>query len=274
MRKLSKRLEDVFRNAKPIDQWLEQFRYETANEITRATGTKLDGWMVFAWVATVVIGLLIGISALGSMDVIRDQYGEVTSETFNAVTFAPWWSWLRWMLYGAGASATILSVLVARLTNIKRKLATPRIENERRGHPLAARAELITRALRDYRFHLDRYRALREQVEDELVEPDPALEERYRAFLERAHSVLSQAVQNFNAVAERVKRDETYAHSHPEFDEASKGTGLSLLLDELAVRVEKPDLPDRIVDPVKALEHEEQIARIAAELDQQTLTTS
>lgn len=197
-----------------------------------------------------------------------DRYGEIVD--FH-------WHWIGNVWLGLLAiGIPLLIVLSKAIGKARREMqATTRVqlEAEHRAHPLVQRAELIDRAVRDYFFHCDRYREWKQQVDDELVAEDAAAAERYLAFLERAREVLERAIANFTAVAERAAREETYLAQHPELQNQTEGTALTLLLDELKADVEKPELPQAILDPIRALEHEEQLAAVAAELGQHEAAT-
>lgn len=132
------------------------------------------------------------------------------------------------------------------------------------GNALALRVALITKAVKDFEFHCSRYRELRDQVDNELVEEDSAVEERYLTFLDRADKELRQAIRNFTVVSERVAREEQRLQSHPELKDAS----LTLLLDDLKVNVERPEFLTTLADPMRALAHEESLAMVVSELEQ------
>lgn len=262
MKALPTKFNRVFALAEGVRNWFAARRQGLEKRL-QAINSKISNWVPVSWVGFVACLLTTFVAEIVSEDK-KDYYGSVV-----IVKDFPMWGWYA---IGIGViiliCAIIIMVVDSKATDMARNNARYQFELELKGNPLYARAELIMRALNDYRFHLDRYREMRHQVEEELIEADEGTAERYFAFIERAHDVLTRAIANFNAVAERVARAEAYAAAHPDLKEASESAGLSLLITELDGKVEQPQLPAPLLDPVKALEHEEDLARISAELEQ------
>ncbi len=259
MKALPTRFDRVFQSVNGVETWYQNKR-RWLDQKLGTIRSKLSSWLPAFWLpfaGCVVATLVAGAHSLDDYD-------------FNGnLVRGTWPHWGSWGL-GIGVALLIASIFVTYLDgkacNEGWQKMCPQFELELKGNPLYARAELIMRALKDYQFHCDRYCELRHQVDEELVETDEATAERYYRFIERAHTVLERAIANFDAVAERVARAEKYATEHPDLKEASESAGLSLLLSELDGKVEEPRLPAPLLDPVKALQHEEDLTSIVAEL--------
>lgn len=262
MKPLPTKFDRVFVSAQGVRDWFDAKRKWLEDKL-QAIKSKLSSWVPVPWFGFVACFLTTCVARVVSEDK-HSPLGDV----IKVVPFPQWGSWAVGIGFVVLVAAMIITWLDSKASDIARHNARQQYELELKGNPLYSRAELIMHALKDYRFHLDRYREMRHQVEEELVEPDNATAERYYAFIERANDVLTRAIANFNAVAERVARAEAYAAAHPELKEASESAGLSLLINELDGKVEQPQLPAPLLDPVKALEHEEDLARVVAELEQ------
>lgn len=261
MRALPKRFLEIVRRVTTVRVWLDA-RYQALElriKTVQPRHNDLPETLMFSTLTGGAVGAMMLLGVIGAMDTW------------------PWagtvWLglWLGLMAMGITA-AIVLSRVIGRARMHMQTAARVQFEAEERGHPLVQRAELIERAVRDFSFHYDRYQEWRRQVDDELVLEDSAAADRYIVFLERAHAVLERAIVNFNAVAERMAREEQYLAQHPELQRQPDGTALTLLLDDLKADVEKPELPQAILDPMRALEREEQLAAVVAELGQHEAT--
>ncbi|MFH1430235.1 MAG: hypothetical protein ABIG71_01765 [Candidatus Uhrbacteria bacterium] len=144
---------------------------------------------------------------------------------------------------------------------------------QREADKLYQRALLIEKALADYKLHCTRYREWRTQVEDELVDDDPESADRYFDTIVRWQDVLDQAIDNFETVRERVEREKAFVSQHGA-ERAADNDGLARLTTELNAEVELPQLPHELIDPIRALEDEQRLSKVAQELQQLTQITS
>lgn len=254
MQALPKKFTGITQNVAPVYRWLTNQRYRVTNEAAKIEAPG-GGWILVLWISTFLWACVMAIVAGFAGD----------SADHQTIHWTPWaTAWLT----GNG-----IGFVLAIFWTIIHGVSTDKLRDETRaklelelvsGNTLAQRAELITKAVKDFEFHCSRYRELRNQVDEELVEEDPAAAERYLVFLDRAYEVLRQAIRNFTVVSERVAREEQHLTNHPELKEAS----LTLLLDELKADVERPEFLTTLADPMRALAHEEALGEVVRELGQ------
>lgn len=254
MRALPKKFIAITADATPVRDWRKAKQIEISRAVER----------VESKLANAAFACGLGFTLL----LLFTLFGVLASEGGDGEIH--WSAFLTWMSVIMGIDlVAVLGFAIGNgvHTETLRARTRERLEREAKANPLVARAELLVRATQDFTIHCDRYRAWRQQVEEELIMEDAEAAERYFAFLDHAYEVITRAIANFVAVAERVRREEAYLKEHPELRESDAGTGLTLLLDELRADIEQPEIPGTILNPTRALAHEEALAEIVADLE-------
>lgn len=144
------------------------------------------------------------------------------------------------------------------------------LEAERDTEPLYIRAKLILDAIHDYRFHCDKYRAWCAVVSEKLRPADEARADQYHAFISHANDVISKGIKNFLAAAELHKRQLQYTATHPELTAGNHSTALTELVSLLDEPIDAPEM-NELIDPVAALDHEENLAELGTGFQDQEL---
>ena len=136
------------------------------------------------------------------------------------------------------------------------------LEGVRRLDPIFQRAQLMLQAIDQFRFYCDRYEAWFKAVDEGLQEPDEAAADRYHDFLVRTSTGLDRAISNFDQAVALEARRQQYAQEHPALVAASEGAALTELMSLLDQPVELPSETVGLLEPARALEHEEALSEL------------
>lgn len=165
----------------------------------------------------------------------------------------------------AGIIGSVLAWVRSKPTTIMRERARDTCERAFNADPLVQRARLILEAQKEYQLHCNRYRVLRQQVDEEQAKVDDGTAEQYHAFIVQSNETIAREVTNLLAVIERMRRMPQAAAASDAQSGAEQQHGLSLLLAELHVPIEAPRIP-AAADPQAVLDDEAALARVASEL--------
>lgn len=257
MRHLSVRYDRIFAKTKEITSWATR-KDEEAKVQADEAGYSNSPWPFFAGLTGLSAILLLGVLIWISNPSRPPSY-----------PWDPWPAFGTWVVCCGFVSLIIWVVMgtaAASKSDVLRAIKRKELEAELNSDPLYVRAKLIAKAMADYKAHCDKYRMWFQAVDEELLQADDALAERYHAFIVRAHDVLVKAADNFQNAKILSERQRSYKARHPELGARPENTALSELIARLNHPVEMP--PEvTLTDPRATLEFEEILGDVAKELE-------
>lgn len=254
MRILSKKYDEISEKGRWTRMWLEEKDATMREQVRKLPHVSAS--------AAVVGVFIVGFSLIGLLNVAFSKDG-----SFH-------WSPIGWLFVGTlvvGALLALIDSVRVDNNDKKRRVAKrTELQAELDADPLYVRAKLIVQAVDDYFTHCAKYRAWFDAVQEGLAARDVELAERYYAFIERAHGVLTKAVANFQSATAFVKRQKVFRETHPQLNAKPNSTALSDLIAQLDKPVEMP--PDvALTDPSASLEYETSLAEVSRDFEDREL---
>ncbi len=175
------------------------------------------------------------------------------------------WPPIGWFFIASGVGGLATWIKLGIPASRRTEALREEKQKEYRQDPLWQRAELIVKAVSEFEIHHNHFYAWQTAVDENLQDGDETLAERYHAFLTRASVGINGSIDNFMRAAELTARQTEYNNKHPELAQRAASTHLSDLMAQLNCPVEIPAAIS-LMDPRKALDHEESLAEAVGEL--------
>lgn len=245
---LWRKYEKVIAANKPVERWLEKEKDKLT--LTLRTITAAKDW-VWGVVISVLSLLALLITAMITFPPPPGPHGE--------------WPFVGWLFMASTIGGLVFWKKQGKVASVRTVALQEAKRKEQMQDPLWQRAELILKAVKEFKLLHDRYKAWQSAVYEGLQDGDATLTERYHAFLTRVSIGIDAGVSNFTRAAELTARQSEYRKKHPELAEEATSTHLSDLMAQLNCPVEIP-AAITLMDPRSALEHEEALGEAVSQL--------
>lgn len=253
MQALSQRYRKVIEKGSIVKKWIENEKQNLERSLVNTHATEVWGIGAGMFGVSVVASLITLFVTFGGSNPSRE------------------WPMIGWIFVALGVGGVAIWTTLGIPAHRETEALCRAKREERTQDPLWQRAELILRAVEEYKLHCNRYEAWYGAVDEEIQDEDKVLEERYHGFLVRAYLVIDTAINNFTRAAELMERQAKHLSAHPELARSAESTHLMDLMAKLNQPVEVPAAIS-LMDARRALEHEEALAEVVRNFDEGELT--